>query len=418
MTKAGEERPNHAFHLTALLRAAASEGHVGLHDARRKTVKTAEPEPVADAAPGNVPPNRPHKLWRVERDARAREFSEPAASRSIIDGILDDIDSYDAAPNTWHTLAMIAGRVDHYEARLIIVQAGLRQWPENVDLLCEEVQMLSTPTEGYNPKLGKAKWERLRELDRTLTGPYWRFWVYGAIYLARHLNQPEEALRFLDEGLTHVIRDSLMDIFRSYRRVLVDSVPLRTLESEEAVREYQEWATRTLEQRLTLGLELGLENGYVLATELAQLYQERRGVEEGDENLHKALSYLDAAEKLYTGSENHPIWEIYVPRARILIALRRHGDALKLLRSLPRQVRDDRSIEALLQLASLTTGEPLEAGSPEDQSPMQQATSGLPVLLANDGDLLFSIARQHEHVGSVVLSVAQRLVDSRERGSE
>ncbi len=372
----------------------------------------------ATRATCNKPRQRTKKLWRIEREARQHEFTQPAASRTVLDGILGELDTYDAAPNTWHTVAMIAGRVNHHEARLAVIQAGLRQWPDDIDLLCEEMQMLTQPTEGFDPALGRTKWDALSGLDRTRTGPYWRFWVYGAIYLARWLNQPKDALEFLDEGLAHVNRDSLMDVFRSYRRVLVDSVPVRTLDSEDTVRKYQEWATKTLQERLSLGLQLGLENGYVLATELARLYQERATASERDENLNTALTYLDTAERLYTGSPNHPVWEIYIPRARILIALRRHGDALKLLRSLPSHVRDEPSIETLLRLASLTTGEPLDTDSSDDRSPMEQVASALPLLLANDGALLLNIAHQHEDVGAAILSIAQRLVDSQPRTAE
>jgi tetratricopeptide (TPR) repeat protein len=352
---------------------------------------------------------RSEKLWRIGQAARQHEFSNPAESRKIIDGILNNIDSYDASPLTWHTLAMIAGRVDHDEARLIIIQAGLRQWPEDVDLLCEEMQMLASPAEGCNPRLGELKWKELVEMDRAKTGSYWRFWVYGAIHLARSLNSPKQALELLDEGLAHVDRDSLVDIFRSYRRVLVDSVPLRELSGMEDVSDYQSWATKVLEERLTLGLQLGLENGYVLAAELAQLYQERASIGTGDDNLKKALSYLETAERLYTGNRNHPIWDIYVSRARILMALRRYGDALKLLRSLPTQMAVDPSIHTMLSVASLMTGEPTGRDHSLERSPMEHVKSALPYLLDNNGEMLLRLASQNEDIANILLSVAQGL---------
>lgn len=169
-------------------------------------------------------------------------------------------------------------------------------------------------------------------MPRKQTGPCWRFWGYGAIYHATTLNDPATALQLLDDGLLAVKRDGLMDILRTYRRVLIDSVPLRKLDSIDQLAAYQQEAISILESRYRMGIQLGIENAYVLAQDLARLHQERAGVEadestpnENNAYLRKELAYLDLAEKLYTGDPNHQIWNIYVQRVRILMAQHKYG---------------------------------------------------------------------------------------------
>jgi hypothetical protein len=173
-----------------------------------------------------------------------------------------------------------------------------------------------------------------------------------------------------------------------------------------------------------LGLGIGVENGYVLAVELARLYQEQasggaldrlelKGNEEDEQSLHtssnhylqRALQYLDLAEILYTGDPNHPIWEIYEVRARILMAQRRYGDALKLLSSLPQSRRNELSIATMLNLAIRITGEKIET----DESDSSSFSELLSSLFQNDGELLFRIASQNPQVARVLRNVVQRL---------
>lgn len=106
------------------------------------------------------------------------------------------------------------------------------------------------------------------------TAPYWRFWVFGAMYHVAILRDPDSAMKLLDEGVRSVTRDALMDILASYRRVLVDSIPRHLLKDEKDMREYQLQTLDLLEKRYKLGISLGIENAYVLARELAKLHQE------------------------------------------------------------------------------------------------------------------------------------------------
>jgi len=366
-------------------------------------------------------------LWPFYHEVEIYEYTDPRRARELFNQILEEgLDNYTAPPDLWHNVAMVAGRVNHREAQLAFVQAGLREWPDNVDLLCDELQYRHSSH--YDPEKAKEIWSKLTEMPREATSPYWRFWVYGAIYHARELHDPKTALELLDEGLKWVTRDALMDVLRSYRRALVDSVPSELLEDREQVIAYQRQALRILEDRYKLGLALGVENGYVLAVELARLYQELAGMgmigssvisstaerenSIGEQNLDreidyldKALEYLDLAERLYTGNPNHPVWMIYEARIRILMAQRRYGDALKLLRSLPQsRLRGDPSLATMLRLASLMTGEKIEEEMSESDF-----MSALSAILDNNGELLFRIASQNPAVSSVLRHVVQRL---------
>ncbi len=385
-----------------------------------------EPERPSDTTvqhPTEMPATRKRKsLWPFYYEAERYEYTNPPRGRELFDRILEEgLDNYTAPPDLWHNAAMVAGRVEHRVAQLALVQAGLREWPDNVDLLCDELQYRHTSH--YDLQKAQEIWEQLEGMPREVTGPFWRFWVYGAAYHAVELCNPQKGLELLDEGLKWVKRDSLMDILRSYRRVLVDSTPLEQIEDQEQLEKYHKRALKILEERYQLGLKLGVENGYVLATELAQLYQEQVGAEllsnfsssneqtlerpasARDDYLKRALEYLDLAEKLYTGNPNHPIWEIYEARARILMAEHRYGDALKVLSSLPQARQREPSIATMLNLAARMTGEKIEADKQSETSLSEVLSS----LLQNDGELLFRIASQNPGVASVLKSVVQRL---------
>jgi hypothetical protein len=264
-------------------------------------------------------------------------------------------------------------------------------------------------------------------MDRRLTAPYWRFWVTGAGYYALELDQPAEALKLLDQGLLAVRRDALMDILRSYRRIFVDSIPMRKLRYRKQVIEQQAQVLKALEERYLVGIESGVENSYVLATDLARLYQEQAGLGQDqvdapsdatgndganrrDEYLRKALDYLDLAEKLYTGNPNHPIWDIYEQRIRILMAQHRYGDAFKFLRCLPASRLRDPSLTTMLNLASQMTGERIEdEATLTTERVLDNLDTVMSVLLRNEADLLFQIASQNPSVQAALLAVLQRL---------
>lgn len=361
-------------------------------------------------------------LWQFYHEISQYEYANQQRARELIDLILKEgLDNYTATPDLWHNTAMVAGRVKHTVAQLAFVEAGLREWPDNVDLLCDELQYRHTTH--YDLRKAAAIWQRLDELPKEITGPYWRFWVYGAIYHAVALCKPQKGLELLDEGLKWVKRDGLMDVLRNYRRVLVDSIPLEPIEDNRQFSAYQKRVFELLEERYLLGLKMGVENGYVLAVELARLYQEQAsgGIldrlelngQEDEQSLHtssnhylqRAMQYLDLAEILYTGDPNHPIWEIYEVRARILMAQRRYGDALKLLSSLPQNRRNEPSIATMLSLAIRITGEKIET----DESDSSSFSELLSSLFQNDGELLFRIASQNPQVARILRNVVQRL---------
>lgn len=362
-------------------------------------------------------------LWPFYHEVSQYEYANPQKARELIDRILEEgLDNYTAPPDLWHNTAMVAGRVKHTVVQIAFVEAGLREWPDNVDLLCDELQYRHTTH--YDLQKAAAIWQRLEELPREVTGPYWRFWVYGTIYHALVLCNPQKGMELLDEGLKWVKRDGLMDVLRCYRRVLVDSIPLEPIKDNRQFSAYQKHVFELLEERYLLGLRMGVENGYVLAVELARLYQEQasggaldrlelKGNEEDEQSLHtssnhylqRALQYLDLAEILYIGDPNHPIWEIYEARARILMAQRRYRDALKLLSSLPQSRRNELSIATMLNLAIRITGEKIET----DESDSSSFSELLSSLFQNDGELLFRIASQNPQVARVLRNVVQRL---------
>lgn len=377
---------------------------------------------------------RTKSLWRFYEEASESEFQDPQRTHKMLDEILPQLGSYGGPPELWHNTAMTAARVKHHEAELGIVLEGLRQWPENVDLLCDELQYRHTSH--YDPERAQAIFHKLTEMQPSKTSPCWRFWVYRATYLARELHQPAEAIKLLDAGLLSVTRDSLMDVLRAYRMALVDSVPVEKLQDETRAVALQKCALDQLESRYKRGMALGLENGHVLAWNLARLYQERAGAaiertltgtstgdmpaaeapgqdvamsQEASHYLQKALQYLDLAEQMYTGNPNHPIWEIYVVRIGIFMAQRKYGDALRLLRSVPEAVRlGDPSLQTMLRLAALSTGEPIEQGLGR-KGPAEAIDMAIGALFASEGALLLQIAQQNPNMQPILARVLQQL---------
>lgn len=414
-------------------------------------------------------------LWPVYYAAEAYEFLDPPRAYSVIDHTMQrGFENYTAPRDLWHNFAMVAARVRHMEAELALVQAGLVEWPDSVDLLCDELQLRHSTQ--YDPLRAEELWQKLWTMDRTRTAPFWRFWVYGAIYHVVEKNDRTTALQLLDQGLCSARRDSLMDILRSYRRVLVDSGPVQTLTLDH-LHDFQRECLAMLEQRYLQGIDLGVENGYVLAIELARLYQEcarndlRRAPAttedacspdsnsvlypdrtqkyllqgslprpEGSETnryLEKALDLLDLAEQLYIGSTNHPVWGIYIARARILMAQHRYGEALKFLSAIPSsQLDSDPSLKTMRNLASLMTGEdPANLWKAESEGKQQSTTQGtlsgagsqelatskaetiletLGVLLADDGALLKHFANEFPQVRETIVALAADLAAGKE----
>jgi hypothetical protein len=366
--------------------------------------------------------NSPKKsLWYFYQRVEEYEYTDPERAYQLFDQILQDgLQHYTAPPDLWHNLASVAGRVRHRDVELQLTLQGLQEWPEDVDLLCDELQHRYTTH--FDLNRAQEIWNKLANLDKWKTGSYWRFWVYGAIYHATYLNDSETGLQLLDEGLRFVKRDGLQNILSNYRRVLIDGAPRCALEDEKSAIKYQHQVLEILDKRYKLGIALGVENAYVLATDLAVLYQERAGASLDSavsdhytdsretlanaaiDYLDTALKYLDLAEKLYAGNPNHPIWGIYEPRIRILMAQHRYGDAQKYLGSLPLARRRDLSMSTMLNLASRMTG---QKEAEDDEA--ERANRILSSLFANEGEQLLRIARQDQNVALTLDKVLQKM---------
>lgn len=395
--------------------------------------------------PSDYPQKQP--LWRLYREVTQYEYVNPDRAFEVFEQVWRNLENYTGTPDDWHNAAMVAARVGHRDAELRLIQCGLMEWPEDVDLLCDELQLRITSHR--DPERARALVRTLEEMPLQKKGAFWRYWVYLAIYYARVEHDPQRAFNLLNEGLRYVRRENVMDILRNYRRVLVDSVPLRDIRDEKDLEDYHKWTLKTLEEQYLMGLRLGLENGYVLATELARLYQEQAGREtkilgpepDGVENgtgarearsqeredyLSKALYYLDLAEKLYTGDPNHPISEIYEQRLRILMAQRKYGEALQLIQSLRYtlrgRIRQDFSPIIMWERAARGTGQSLE--ELEDILGIPRRTTGpemrpdvlgevVNLLFADDGRLLEELANRYPPIREVLFKVYNRLTGAR-----
>lgn len=323
----------------------------------------------------------------------AARYAPPLKAVEIITEIYEAlshrIDAYWGPPDIWHNFAIHAGRQHLDDAEYQFYISGLSAWPDDVDLLCDLLQEYTgVGNQHYSRKLAGKTWEILEGLPRNATGPYWRFWVFSAIYFARIVGDSKRGIQQLDEGLLHVRRDSLMDILRSYRTLLVDQAPGSPINHVGDLDAAQQGIIEKLEHRYMLGIRLGVENGYVLATDLARLYQERAGThavesvlrdprsvqEDVNADLDKALTYLKLAESLYTGDPRHPVDEIYKIRVRVLMAQGHYGEVLRILQSMSEVTKSDSSMKTMLHLAMLATGGKLDE-EPEAKAASSSADS-------------------------------------------
>jgi tetratricopeptide (TPR) repeat protein len=369
-------------------------------------------EDTVSRHPGKKP------LWQFYNLITQYEYTDHVQAREIFDQTMEHFAEFTAAPDMWHNTAMVAGRVEHYDAKLKLIQEGLKEWPKNTDLLCDALQ--ERITYSYDEERAAEIWEQLDGMPREKTSSYWRFWVFGALYFSRVLGKRQKALELLDDGLCSVKRDSLMDIIRNYRRILIDSAPEEPLETSE-IEQFQKRALDELEKRYLLGIRLGVENGHVLAILLAQLSRERAGeglgeavspgeVQPARGHLEQALRYLDLAESLYTGigGENHPVWEIYEERARVLMAMNEYEEALYLIQSLPQSRQNEMSLSAMMKFATFKTGLQLEIK--EEPVSLQEAfRQVVPALFDNSGELLLELVRDDPAKQQVLMQVIYQL---------
>lgn len=357
------------------------------------------------------------------------EYTNPSRAFSLLDDLLKNISEYTGAPDVWHNTGMVASRLN-FPQRLEIIRAGLLEWPDDVDLLCDDLQFCY----GSEYDFGRAQqiWAKLESMPEAETGQFWRFWVYGANYHAK-MGRVQEGLDLLDRGILAVKRDGLMDVFRGYRSVLVDHVPRRVLKGEEELVGLHAEMLEILESKFSLGIRLGIENGYVLALELARLYQEMAGTDFFDqaagqvepdevqrkvnEKLRRALDLLHLAECLYTGDPNHPIQAIYERRINILMPLHEYDEALKLLVSISpssRQLEEQRiARESMRRFATLKTGGSIDDNKPEsleEEKSAEDALQGaLNLLFKNEGEILENLAISNPAIGQIISSIASKL---------
>lgn len=384
-----------------------------------------------------------HSLWPVYHQLAFLTVVNPPQAYRGFSELIPHLDEYEGAPDVWHNLSIDASRANHEDAELAIITKGLEQWPENVDLLCDAFSLHQSAGSFFDPAMAAHFWHILDSMDRQKTARYWRFWSFGAIYLAKDLYSPSQAVKLLDEGILRVPRDGLRGVLSTYRAVLSTSAPDSDPRSDDQIRQDYVRAFEITEKRLRLGIEMGIPSAYVLAIDLAEMYEERAGMmpdatygrSEAVTShmnyqaayLDRAMQWVDLAEARYTGDSNHPIWRIYIVRARILMAQRKYGDALRYLRSLPPSEREDRQIQTLIRLAAISTGERLdeiELGGPSGDAGGQGSGGGEPSrsepdnpspdevlqqLFANGGRALEMLARQYGEIRDIVFDVARRL---------
>jgi tetratricopeptide (TPR) repeat protein len=291
-------------------------------------------------------------------DPLARSPQTRDLARSLYTELIgSNMEALRGSPSEWFNFATTAARIDHTSAQRRILEVALAAHPNDVDLLCEWFQF-----QFAHGSIADAieAWQPIESLGEELTAPYWRYWAYRSLFLARYLNDKAQAVEFLDRAQQYVTPADLLNIFRHYRAILLDGA-VKPAPSAGKLTKY-ETLVALVEAKYREGLELGIENGYVLATDLALLLRERsagKSKEEADQILDQALTLLDEAERAYTNSQNHPIARIYVEKAITLMARRRYADALQIFRSLPVYSLDrDESMKVMRNYAANMTGQP------------------------------------------------------------
>jgi hypothetical protein len=370
--------------------------------------------------------NNKKLLNQTWKEIRLIAQVDPDEAYKRIDDMLPHLDEYTAGPDIWFNFAAIAGRVDHDRAQYEVVDAGLREHPNDVDLLCSQFQQFYAKSDMYySAQAAKDRWEYLCKLPIDQSGPAWRFWVYGATYHSLELKDTKTAEELLKRGLSYVRRDSIMDILRAFRGVLLLGPPANLVKFDDLAAE-QERLFNTVESQFLLGVQMGVDNSYVLAMDLAEMYQERAGVtkqsapsqtnlsEKQRNYLDKALEYLALAERLYTADSNHPVYEIYVAQARVLMSLKEYSKVVNILESIPQFMQRDLSVAAMLKLARRSIGlsdevESVESGAVSREQIAQIEQNVLQSLFGNDGKGLEQLLRQNRNVLATVINVLQRL---------
>jgi hypothetical protein len=206
---------------------------------------------------------------------------------------------------------------------------------------------------------------------------------------------------------------------REYRSILIDSPP-SSIPSDRKSREEQETrAFKQMEELYKWAISLGVEEGHSLAVELAKLYQEKAAQQSTSDSarvdfLQESLNYLDYAEKMFISrGENHPVWNIYLPKARILMGLRRYSDALKLFKVLPKTVVNrDASISVQMRLAAEMLGEPLDQSEKGEAEAAPNAKVSVEELISQEPQKFFSELASLAQQNDSILGILKKIVET------
>jgi len=285
----------------------------------------------------------------------ARSPQTRGIARKFFNDLIDtDFSKLNGSPDEWFNLATSAGQCRNVTAEHKILEVAITLHPDDVDLRCAWFQLRF----GHGT-IADAEEARMQvdELGADITAPFWRYWAYNATFLSRYLNDKKRAVEFLDQALSKVPPADLLNIYRHYRLVLIDGYAGPLDYQDPSMTDHAALVKR-VEDRFREGLALGIEDGYVLAVDLAHLLRERSAGDRdrADEILDEALKFLDIAEQTYTNDGNHPLQDIYLERAITLMARRRYADALQIFRSLPDYMLDD-SIRVMARYAANMTGQ-------------------------------------------------------------
>jgi tetratricopeptide (TPR) repeat protein len=308
-------------------------------------------------------------LWkaynRVQRLIANYRIDECVA---YLESLVGTLREYTATADLWFNFAMACARLSVQDLEMEALETGLQEHPNDVDLLCAILQCRYSSHEDSSEAEKIAK--QLEELPLTAKAPYWRYWTYLAIYYGVKRGDRARAVQLLDEGLRYVRRDALNEYLRTYRRVYIDSAPpvdSAPSNLDEVAEEYEK-SINLVADRLKRGLELGVENGYALAIELAILYQEQAYAtrREGgqSESLQKALEVLEFAERMFTPTQrdvNFPLHSIYKQKVNVLMGLKRYDEARELLLAMREAKVEFSPVQELqLQRAAIGSGKALD----------------------------------------------------------
>jgi hypothetical protein len=288
-------------------------------------------------------------------------------------------------PDAIHNLAVYASkRWNRDDLELTLFKAGSEAHPDNLDLLAGLLQLYYG--QHYNPEEAHRTWERIEALPPEKKHPYWRYWVFGAIYYVHMRGDVEKAQEQLRAGITHVNGENKADILRNLSDVFIDRAPEPKMD--------------LVVEELKKGIEEGYQDGHTLALELAKLYRRRylAGDRDGEgadgepdagggsererrrRQLHEALDWLEVAEQLFSYTTNHDVTHIYRERVHVLMGLGSYREAIEYIAAIyghgGPDAQTDPALKAQLILACYRnnepdrwreiTGETLDPSSPEE----------------------------------------------------